>query len=86
MCFLGFTVAQKAMVNVILLLFLCYSNDSPSCYIEKPILLVKENTRYIYYDMKTILSMEISFYCSESLWFVEFLHEFQDKDEMIYLF
>lgn len=33
-----------------------------------------------------MLSMEIIFYCSESLWFVEFLHEFQDKDEMIYLF
>lgn len=29
--------------------------------------------------------MEVIFYCSESLWFVEFLHEFQDTDEMIYL-
>lgn len=30
--------------------------------------------------------MEIIFYCSESLWFMELLNEFQGKDEMMYLF
>lgn len=62
---------------------------STSCYIGKPILLFKKVTRYKYCTVKTISSMEVMeiiFYCSESLWFVEFLHEFQDKDEMIYLF
>lgn len=66
--------------------FVCYSNNSTSYYIGKPILLLKEITRCIYYNVKTISSMEIIFYCSESLWFMELLNEFQGKDEMMYLF
>ena len=73
------------MVDIVFLLFYAIATISLPVTWENLFYCLKEVTRCIYY-FKTISSMEIIFYCSESLWLVEFLHEFQDKDEMIYLF